>query len=146
VALSLKVLPTDETIFTDTVVVGESYENADFSLPAQTELGWHSYYKHLQNSEACDSLLTLNLLVVGDEDVVDVPTAFTPQNQNGVNDVFMKGYEIYIYDRYGLLVCHSNDGWDGTYRGEIADAGVYIYKLIFKSGKEKSGTVEIFKE
>jgi gliding motility-associated-like protein len=77
---------------------------------------------------------------------VDVPTAFTPQNQNGVNDVFMKGYEIYIYDRYGLLVCHSNDGWDGTYRGEIADAGVYIYKLIFKSGKEKSGTVEIFKE
>lgn len=146
VALSLKVLPTDETIFTDTIVVGESYESADFILPAQTELGWHSFYKHLQNSSACDSLLTLNLLVVGDEDVVNVPTAFSPQNQNGVNDVFMKGYEVYIYDRYGLLVCHSNDGWDGTYRGKLADAGVYIYKLIFKSGKEKSGTVEIFKE
>lgn len=145
ISLSLKVLPADEVVFTDTVVVGEKYVSADFDLPIQKELGWHTHYKHLQNRYACDSLLTLNLLVVGDEGVVNVPTAFTPQNQNGVNDVFMKGYEVFIYDRYGLLVCHSEDGWDGMYRGKPADAGVYIYKLIFKSGKEQNGTVEIFK-
>jgi hypothetical protein len=42
-------------------------------------------------------------------------------------------------------MCHTTDGWDGKYRGEYADPGVYVYTLIYKSGKEKHGVVEILK-
>ncbi len=145
ISLTLKILQKKETIYTDTIVIGETYRSQDFQLPAQTEMGWQTFYRHLQTTSGCDSLITLNLYVRGDDEVVDVPDAFTPQNHNGANDVFMPGYEVFIYDRYGLLICHSKDGWDGKYRGVDADPGVYIYTLRFKSGKEKRGTVEIFK-
>ncbi|MBP5422245.1 MAG: gliding motility-associated C-terminal domain-containing protein [Paludibacteraceae bacterium] len=146
IALNLKVFSTDETQFIDTIVVGDSYQSKDFSLPAQYTIGWQTHEKHLTNHTGCDSLLILNLYVQNDEDIVKIPSSFTPNDQNGINDIFMEGYEIFIYDRYGLLVCHSNNGWDGQYRGAPADPGVYIYTLIFKSGKEKHGTVEIIAE
>ena len=76
---------------------------------------------------------------------VDIPTAFTPHFRDGLNDRFMPGYEVYIYDRYGNLICHSTDGWDGTYRGKIANAGVYIYTLFMKDGEKRKGTIEIVK-
>lgn len=77
-----------------------------------------------------------------------IPTAFTPHSNDGMNDVFMKGYEVYIYDRYGNLITHSTDGWDGTYRGETATPGVYVYVLKFEDNKgikEEKGTIEIVK-
>ena len=145
-ALNLKVFDTSETVFFDTIVVGSPYKNFGFDLAPQYSMGMKQYIRHQENENKCDSVITLNLMIVSDEDSLFVPTAFTPQNGNGVNDVFMEGYEIYVYDRYGLLVCHSLNGWDGRYAGKMADAGVYVYTLIYKSGSKKSGTVEIFKE
>lgn len=145
ISLSLKVLHADETSYYDTILAGQTYESKDFILPVQTETGSRNFYRHLDNAIHCDSLITLHLYVKDDMSEVKTPTMFTPQNENGMNDVFMKGYEVYIYDRYGLLVTHSYDGWNGKYRGEWADPGVYVYHLIFKSGKEKNGTVEIFR-
>lgn len=142
-ALNLKVFDTHETTFSDTIVVGEGYQSKDFSLPAQNTIGWQRFEKHLSNEHGCDSLIVLNLYVQSDEETLNIPTAFSPLNQNGDNDVFMPGYELYVYDRYGLLVCHSYDGWDGKYRGSFADPGVYIYTMIYKSGKEIHGTIEI---
>lgn len=74
----------------------------------------------------------------------EIPTAFTPHFSDGMNDVFMKGYEVYIYDRYGNLITHSYDGWDGHYRGEVATAGVYVY-VLFDGGEQIKGTIEIVK-
>ena len=146
VPLNLNVFETNETNYKDTVTIGQPYVNRDFNLPVQNTIGWHTYEKHLTNAKGCDSLIILDLYVRSDEETVKVPTSFTPRDQNGENDHFMKGYEIYVYDRYGLLVCHSMDGWDGKYRGTLADAGVYIFTMIYKSGKEIHGTVEILKE
>lgn len=146
IALNLNVFEAHVTNYKDTVTIGQPYVNRDFNLPAQNTLGWHSYEKHLTNAKGCDSLIILDLYVRSDEETLKIPTSFTPLNQNGENDHFMKGYEIYVYDRYGLLVCHSMDGWDGTYRGALADPGVYIYTMIYKTGKEVHGTVEILKE
>lgn len=76
---------------------------------------------------------------------IEIPSAFTPYTQDGKNDVFMPNYELYVYDRYGHLISHSMNGWDGTYDGELADPGVYIYVLLDSEGDNRKGTVELYK-
>jgi gliding motility-associated-like protein len=67
------------------------------------------------------------------------PNAFTP-NGDGLNDqfftspIFVKDYNIRIYNRWGEKVFESSDKkklWDGTYRGNIPFDNVYIYQIIY---------------
>ncbi len=69
-----------------------------------------------------------------------VPDAFTPFSSGGLNDFFtgygtnIDKFEMWIFDRWGELICHSNDiyhGWDGTAKGgkDIAKQDVYVYKM-----------------
>jgi gliding motility-associated-like protein len=69
--------------------------------------------------------------------VVDVPNAFSPNN-DGSNDVlYVRGYgvtemEFKIFNRWGELVFESNSldvGWDGTYKDKGQEMEVYIYTL-----------------
>jgi gliding motility-associated-like protein len=74
-----------------------------------------------------------------------LPTAFTP-NGDGLNDIVrpviqpgcnVSGYQFSIYNRWGELVFSSEipgKGWDGMYKGEPADMGVYMYSLQFFTG------------
>ncbi|MBK7344292.1 MAG: gliding motility-associated C-terminal domain-containing protein [Saprospiraceae bacterium] len=73
---------------------------------------------------------------------VYIPNSFTPNN-DGINDVFsvygndqvVNVRNLAIYDRWGnALYSHSdlpiNDpskGWDGFFRDELMDPGVYVY-------------------
>jgi gliding motility-associated-like protein len=74
-----------------------------------------------------------------------VPTGFTP-NGDGNNDLLIvhgksknivRINEFAIYDRWGEAVYQNinfdiNDtaiGWDGTFRGEEMDSGVYVWVL-----------------
>ena len=72
-----------------------------------------------------------------------LPTAFTPFIKDGLNDTFMKGFEVVIFDRYGQKVFEGNEGWDGTFRDKMADPGVYFYKVVMKNNKVETGTVEV---
>ncbi len=75
----------------------------------------------------------------------DVPTGFTP-NGDGLNDIAkpklqpgctVSGYQFNIYNRWGELVFTSDvpgKGWDGLYKGQPADLGVYMYSLQFFIG------------
>lgn len=77
----------------------------------------------------------------------DVPNAFTPntRNQNGGrydlnnvnNEVFFifseyaQDIHLMIFNRWGEMVFESFDkniGWDGIYRGQLAQSDVYVYK------------------
>lgn len=98
-----------------------------------------------QNEVGCDSIITLDLTLHPKIDTHIIPTVFSPINGDGVNDVFMEGYKTYIYDRYGNLVCHSDNGWNGLYRGSYADAGIYVYKVEMKDGVVRKGTIEVLK-
>jgi gliding motility-associated-like protein len=72
-----------------------------------------------------------------------IPNAFTPDG-DGRNDVFNgKGQEIIefemtIFDRWGEEIYRTDNldkGWDGTVQGgggEIAQEGVYVYKIILR--------------
>lgn len=79
-------------------------------------------------------------------DKIEIPTVFTPHEVNGANDDFMPGYPVVIYNRFGDVICKSDNGWDGKYKGETADAGVYIYVLTLKDGTEKKGTIQLYRK
>jgi gliding motility-associated-like protein len=74
---------------------------------------------------------------------IQMPTGFTP-NGDGSNDVFRpygsalfaKDYEFAIYSRWGQEVYRTTsaqDGWDGGYKGEPAQTGVYAYFIKYKN-------------
>ncbi|OFY48197.1 MAG: hypothetical protein A2W85_03270 [Bacteroidetes bacterium GWF2_41_31] len=71
-----------------------------------------------------------------------IPNAFTP-NGDGLNDVFgaiprldyVNRFHISIYNRWGQLIFDTsnlNQGWDGTFKGEACQAGVYVYRIVYQ--------------
>jgi gliding motility-associated-like protein len=70
---------------------------------------------------------------------------FSP-NGDGLNDVFLKGWHLKIYNRNGVLISDSSDGWDGTYHGKLVSPDTYFYVLYYltESGtKTKEGYVTL---
>jgi gliding motility-associated-like protein len=59
-----------------------------------------------------------------------VPNVFTP-NGDGINDVFMPGLDLEIFDRNGLLLFKGKDGWDGRYKGHMANSDTYFYLIYY---------------
>lgn len=77
--------------------------------------------------------------------ILIVPNAFTA-NFDGLNDQFeivfasIKTYELNIYDRWGEKIFTSNSPenfWDGSYRGKIAQEGVYIYTIRYTGADDR---------
>jgi len=73
-----------------------------------------------------------------------LPNAFTPDG-DGLNDVYrpitrdLLSYHWQVYNRWGELIYEGRDndfGWDGTYQGIPAQAGVYLIQIsyIFEVG------------
>lgn len=75
--------------------------------------------------------------------IIKLPTAFTPYDLDGMNDIFMERHKISIFDRYGQKVFEGDNGWDGSYKGRLADPGVYFYSVIMTDGSVRNGTIEI---
>lgn len=69
-----------------------------------------------------------------------IPNAFTPTDENGINDVFkpvvigVHNYNFYIFDRWGEQVFYTNDylqGWNGFYKNKLCTNDVFVYKITF---------------
>jgi len=90
---------------------------------------------------------------------VYIPNAFSPYNEDGVNDRFFVFanenavatiQSLQIYDRWGnQLFINENfnpneasAGWSGVYRNERMQAGVYVYYAVVEYF---DGTTELFK-
>jgi len=58
--------------------------------------------------------------------VKPISNAFTP-NHDGKNDLFMKGYDLKIFNRWGQLLYEGITGWDGTLNGDPLPGGTYFY-------------------
>ncbi|MFC1733282.1 gliding motility-associated C-terminal domain-containing protein [candidate division KSB1 bacterium] len=98
------------------------------------------YYIVITDQYGCtfiDSVKITVLDVFCDEPYIYVPNAFTPNNDNK-NDIlyvrsnFIEDVYIAIYDRWGEKVFETDDiriGWDGTYKGKPCDPGVFVYYL-----------------
>ncbi len=74
---------------------------------------------------------------------IGLPNAFTP-NGDGVNDLFtplinsdcpgIDGYVFNVYNRFGHRIYSSfktEEGWDGTDKGRLAEVGTYFFELTF---------------
>ncbi len=100
-------------------------------------------YTAVANRGACKEDVVVHVDAYSDGcDLGDlfIPNTFTP-NGDGQNDVLyvrgIKVEEVYfaIYNRWGELIFESKDknkGWDGTYKGKAADAGVFGWYVKIK--------------
>jgi len=88
------------------------------------------------NNNGCFDAACVKIEVIGTSTLY-VPNSFTP-NGNGINDVFyvpytnIKEFHIHIFNRWGNLLFEANDihsVWDGKYKGELVEEGVYIYSI-----------------
>ncbi len=75
---------------------------------------------------------------VGDEFLLYVPNAFTPDS-DGLNEDFIPTYsgitelKFYIFNRWGDLLFSTEEqdkGWDGTYKGLKVKQDVYVYRIV----------------
>ena len=103
------------------------------------------------------------ILTLGEEFLIYVPNAFTPdgdQYNQEFKPVISNGfdpydYSFYIYNRWGELIFESHDadyGWIGTFGvgGEICQDGVYTWLIEYKSllttkRKKLNGSVNLIR-
>ncbi len=99
------------------------------------------------NQYKCTDTNTL-IIVVEPFYSFDIPNAFTPNPDGGnggaydpsslLNNIFypttefVKKYKMQIFNRWGELIFETNNiniGWDGYYKGVLAQQDVYIWKI-----------------
>ena len=159
------VLPNDPANFYNYSKNAVKYEWEFGDLKSSDEMEPIHYYKRFDNYDVklkvlsdmgcIDSLIVFNAFA-NSANMIDFPNAFTP-NLNGPgsgyyvpgvpnNDVFhpvYKGiieYQLKIFNKRGQLIFESIDiniGWDGYYKGKLAEQNVYIWKAsgMFTNGK-----------
>lgn len=152
------VLPTDEITFHNYSTDAIKYK-WDFGDRSSSELfepnhnykkSGHYNLKLLVTTEfgCSDSVIVKNAFSAS-ENYIDFPNAFIP-NINGpstgyyspksdeASQVFhpvsssVSEYQLRIFSRRGILIFESNDiniGWDGYYKGQLCEPGVYIWKV-----------------
>ncbi|MEI7596618.1 MAG: gliding motility-associated C-terminal domain-containing protein [Bacteroidota bacterium] len=87
---------------------------------------------------------SINVEVKNCKLTVYMPNTFTPDNDN-LNDIYeiegmnIKSFNARIFNRWGELIYEWNEtiqGWDGKYKGEKVQAGVYVLvlELVSESG------------
>jgi len=101
------------------------------------------------NEHNCpDTLVSSDAVFVETGGSINFPNAFTPDPLSGGNGAYdptnldnniffpihhgVEEYTLQIYNRWGELVFQTNDvneGWDGFYKGEIAQQDVYVWKV-----------------
>ena len=104
------------------------------------ELGDSAKYYVLLVDSVCPAVPSN---IVSIDVVKKLPTAFTPHNSHGMNDIFMEGHKVVIFNRYGQKMVESDNGWNGTCRGDLVDPGVYFYEVIINEGEKHKGSIEV---
>lgn len=110
----------------------------------------------------CVTRDSIRIIVIDPDEVtcddLALPNAFTP-NSDGLNDRFFISNEFIIeellsfevFDRSGSTMFRTaslSDSWDGSFRGEPVNPGVYLYKVEFRCGGEvylKTGQVMVMR-
>jgi gliding motility-associated-like protein len=97
-----------------------------------------TYTVSVVDSNGCRREDDVSITLTCSDDVVYVPDAFTP-NGDRKNDVFrVRSYGLQqlsflrVFNRWGELVFETNDlnqGWDGTYKGQICSPAVFVWYL-----------------
>ncbi len=93
------------------------------------------YSVEVSNGGNCSAVCEYPVTVSFDERIY-VPNAFSP-NEDGINDTFTahgnyhRTESLKVFDRWGGMVwdVQGDVPWDGTFKGQPAQVGVYVYIL-----------------
>ncbi|NCX94841.1 MAG: hypothetical protein EBX41_00275 [Chitinophagia bacterium] len=121
--------------------------NAHINNPIASPLADSTIYTvYGYDADGCLDSAYVKVLVIHSDNPI-VPSAFSP-NGDGLNDIFRIGnlrygrlLEFRVYNRWGEEVFSTSDknqGWDGTYKNEPQDIGVYDYFLVIEQSDGKS--------
>jgi len=140
-------------IFGDASDSGSQSQNTSHTY---TDTGTYCANLVVMNTHGCTDSVT-NCLVINPIFTLCIPSAFTP-NGDGLNEIFIpkgcyiKSFEMYIFDRWGIELFHSlniNNGWNGTYKNTICQEDAYVYVInVYDSGNTKhnyTGTVNLLR-
>ena len=100
-----------------------------------------SYSVKGTNADGCSNSDPVDIHLVCDQNVVYIPSAFSP-NGDGENDIFyprgkginfIKSFRIFnrwgqeVFKRENIAIDDISSGWNGTYKNQPQAADVYIY-------------------
>jgi gliding motility-associated-like protein len=114
-------------------------------------------YYYGDDNELCNAVAS-TIIIVENNLALYIPNAFTPSNYDNVNnrfEVYGEGIEyvtMQVYNRIGEKIFESSNqqvGWDGTYKGELQNPGVYTYyvSVEYLDGKviDRKGSVTLIR-
>lgn len=112
----------------------------------------NSYTLTVVYNNNCVATATALISVEGEPEVF-IPNSFTP-NGDGNNDLFqvygnhIAQLEMDVFNRWGEKVCSFTsqyDSWDGTYKTQLQEPGVYVYNvaITYLNGKKLNRTGSI---
>jgi gliding motility-associated-like protein len=120
------------------------------------------------NKGCRDTFQLADKIVVQDENLIQIPNAFTP-NQSGSpgnvydpldksNDIFhvnmknVESFKMNIFSRWGELLYETKnyrEGWDGYFKGKLCQEDVYVWKVqaTFTDGSkfDKTGDLQLIR-
>lgn len=109
-----------------------------YSNPTYTfaDTGYYLVTQIVISDYGCRDTIQKSVKING-EYALFIPNAFTPDGDSKNNTFFPKGigikkFRMLIFDRWGELLFETHDideGWDGTYKGQPAQLGVYVYRI-----------------
>ncbi len=142
-----------EVFFTNHSIQGSTYlwdfagiatstlVNPTFVFPSDTS-GIYPVCLYVTASNGCTDSICYDV-VISEEFLVYAPNAFTPDG-DGRNDLFrLYGndidplhFELAVFNRWGeqvFLTTNPQEGWDGTFSGQKAEPGVYVWRAKLRS-------------
>lgn len=152
-------LVVDSNIVVDEVIWGPNngLSCVDCMHPIATPDQTTSYWVQVTSDDGCVSMDSVLVIVISSCNDVAVPNSFSPNN-DGLNDLqcvlgdCIVSLEFTIYNRWGEVVFYTSDKnecWDGKFKGQSVQSGVYLFKLnaILENGKSvvKSGNVNVIR-
>jgi gliding motility-associated-like protein len=111
------------------------YQTGEISGVPNTDDLMHTFTVKIEDEHHC--ILTHKYELERD---FHIPKIFTP-NGDGINDVFMSGHEVHIFDRLGIEIFKGNNGWDGTSQNKPAPRNIYFYIL---NRKLETGEIKVY--
>ncbi|MES2138435.1 MAG: T9SS type B sorting domain-containing protein [Bacteroidota bacterium] len=119
--------------------------------PSASPVGTTTYCVMVSDNGGCTDTACITITVIDTVPIVlcgtvYVPDAFTPANNDLVNDVFkpvttcVHDYRFLIFNRWGEKLFETSnpgEGWNGYYKGVLSKQDVYVYKLFFMDPKNE---------
>jgi gliding motility-associated-like protein len=119
-------------------------DNIEHPKHSFVDTGWYDITLIASNANGCNDTITQSLQV---QDIfrIFIPNAFSP-NHDEFNTFWAPHMtsiltcEVTIFNRWGEKLFFSVDNlgqWDGKYRGENCESGVYYYHLKIRDNRKK---------